>query len=240
MSTVPTGYREVTTPIMASSPYRAARRYSRLAVPLRIPAVIVVTSVRPAGGLRRVQAAAGEGQDEEQGDRLPGQQRPGAVAAAGQVEGHEQQPEPGPGDQAEGCAPRAPCIGGRPRRAGNQPDRRHGQDDPGEFEGGELLAEDDADDRGDDARQHPAQRRDHAHAADGEPLVERQHADGAPDPAQRAPQDRRGPGSLAGEQQDRDDGGGQPDELRGGGHEPRVPGTARDAGQIVRDTVGER
>jgi len=28
-------------------------------------------------------------------------------------------------------------------------------------------------------------------------------------------------------------------ELRGGGHEPRVPGTARDAGQIVRDTVGE-
>jgi len=34
--------------------------------------------------------------------------------------------------------------------------------------------------------------------------------------------------------------GGQPDELRGGGHEPRVQGTARDAGQVVRDTVGER
>src|SRR5215472_5265 len=29
MSTVPAGYRELTTPIMASSPYRAARRYNR-------------------------------------------------------------------------------------------------------------------------------------------------------------------------------------------------------------------
>ncbi len=260
-TTVTAGYSDASTATTESSPSWVARKYDVAAAPLRSPATRASPMSLAHGSAGSGPQRAGGQRDADEhddGGDLPCHDRPQAGDVARGVETDEQQPEARTRQQAvehvridaarrgRGDVPRIErvCCRGRRgqvrvRRSGHEPDRRQRDRDAQPHRRGRTIANEDADEDGQDRGAERAEGRDDCHPAAAQAAEQHHPAERAAQATSRAPgqsdaveaKGRRGDG--------RDEGHGG----RRQGHEQRdrqvVQPPGRETAEEVAEPVGE-